>query len=91
MGLVGDTITLSCWSSHNNNTLEWYQEEDSSDISYFSSQQLVSFNATMNHIRSVFYCTFVDHPIYYNVFTELVLLTSELKTFIFVHSIIVLI
>ncbi|XP_065912159.1 uncharacterized protein [Dysidea avara] len=81
VGLVGDTITLSCWSSHNNNTLEWYQQGDTSDISYFSSQQLVSFNATMDHIRSVFYCTFVDHPIYYNVFSELILLTKLVSFF----------
>ena len=81
-GQMGQTLTISCVSSHDNSTLEWFQEQAIGSViqttdGFFSSNQSITFNVTKSYVNSIFYCTFENHPIYYNVFTQLIVLKSE--------------
>ena len=83
MGQIGETLTISCSSSYDNDKLQWFQIQTTgscvqTSIEFFSSDPTTIFNVIRNYLNSTFYCTFEDHPIYYNVFTELVLLKSKL-------------
>ena len=82
VGQIGGTLTISCLSSYDNEKLQWFQGQPTgSDVQaasrFFSSDPTVIFNVTRSYLNSTFYCTLEDHPIYYNVFTELVLLDSK--------------
>ena len=85
VGQIGQTLTISCVSSHDNSTLEWFQEKaigtgGKTTVGFFSSNQSITFNVTHSCLGSIFYCTFENHPIYYNVFTELIVLKSKAKS-----------
>lgn len=82
VGQIGGTLTMSCSSSYDNDKLQWFQEQTTGSdvqaaITFFSSDPTVIFNVTRSYLNNTFYCTLEDHPIYYNVFTELVLLDSK--------------
>ena len=73
---------ISCISSYDNSTLQWFQGPAigsgvQAKIELFSSNQSIVFNVTRNYLNSIFYCTFENHPIYYNVLTELIVLNSK--------------
>jgi len=81
-GQMGQTLTISCVSSHDNSTLEWFQEQaigsrKQTTVGFFSSNQSITFNVTKSCVNSIFYCTFENHPIYYNIFTQLIVLKSK--------------
>ena len=84
VGQIGETLTISCLSSYGNDKLQWFQGPTTGNgvqttTEFFSSDPTVIFTVTRSYLNSTFYCTFEDHPIYYNVFTEFVLLESKFK------------